>query len=259
MRSVVINQNGKKYRFPIGAKGEKEAVTELQNQLTWSEKLLMYSCYVNTEVASRTITECMEEFFVRRDVYKHQTKKLANEARKSLYDTMNVILSHGDKEFLDNFSNNMCEEIWPNIDNLRNAIMFELDSVGVKESRLYAYVNTAFAMLEYCTRSYDKLMKELREKFNRDFSPIYTEFCPKDARYKWDLMFTKLFEKDMQDYDINLSASEKCQKAMTEIDDKLLDYDRIRNHVVEAYKELPDEKKTEELNKTILAYEHEIE
>ena len=128
---------------------EQSAVEELKAQMSWSEKLLMYCCYVNCEVASRTITECMELFFKRTDLYRHQTKKLAKEARKSLKDTIDNILYHGDKEFLDNYSANFCEEIWPDIDKLRYSIEHELQKSKVKEAKLYAYVNTAFVMLSY--------------------------------------------------------------------------------------------------------------
>jgi hypothetical protein len=67
-------------------------------------------------------------------------------------------------------------------------------------------------------------------------------------------MFTSLFEKDSQEYQVDLSENEKCRNAFLLIDNKLLDYDTIINNIVKAYNELPEDKKTEEQDKIIENY-----
>jgi len=241
MRSVVVNYNGRKYSFPIGLKNEQEAVKELQEQLRWSEKLLMYCCYVNCEVASTVISECFEVFYTRPDVFKHKIKRLAKEARKELNDTINIILRYGNRQLFENYSTNFCIDVEADCKAFRDSLKEELEAHNVKEAELYAHVNTSLVLLEYCINSYDTLMKELRGKFGRDFSPLYTMFCPKSALLKWNMMFTELFEKDKQESDVNLSECVKCQEALKAIDTKLLDYDRIEKNITAAYNELVEE------------------
>lgn len=254
MRTVLIDFKGKRYRFPIGGQNAEEAVAELQTQLDWTERLLVYCCYQNCEVASRAISECMEIFFNRPDIYRQKTKQLAHGARVDLIKTISLILQNSDKEFLENYSGNFCEETQGLVDYLRNCIYQELKAAGVKEAHLYAYVNTAFVMLEYCVKSYDRLMNELREKFGRDFHQLYIDFRPSSAFRKWDEMFTAIFRKDSQEYDVDLSDNEKCRNAFLLIDSKLLDYDTIIKNIVKAYNELPEDKKTEEQNLIIDNY-----
>ena len=251
MTNVVVRYNGRKFLFPTMEEDNEKAVRELKKQMEFSERILMYSCYLDCEVASRAITVCMEEFFCRPDIYRHKIKKLANEARKALYDTIQDILGHGDAEFLDNYSANFCEDLMPDIEKLRFAIEHEMNRAKIKEARLYSYVNTAFVMLQYCLRSYDKLMKELREKFGRDFSPLYVIFKPTKACALWDAMYGELFTRDKQDYEIDLNSSDMCRIAVDVIDHKLLNSDRIHDNIVRAYRELPDEKKTDEINRML--------
>jgi len=254
MRTVSVDYKGKRYRFPIGNQNAEDAVKELQTQLGWVERLLVYCCYQNCEVASRAISECMEIFFNRTDVYRQKTKQLAHGARVDLMKTVSIILMNSDKEFLENYSGNFCEEVQGLVDYLRNCIYQELKAAGVKEALLYAYVNTAFVMLEYCVKSYDRLMNEFKEKFGRDFYLLYIDFRPTSAFKKWDEMFTALFEKDSQEYNVDLSENQKCRNAFLLIDNKLLDYDTIIKNIVKAYDELPDDKKTPEQDQIIENY-----
>ena len=254
MRTVSVDYKGKRYRFSIGSENAEEAVKELQRQLEWAERLLFYCCYQNCEVASRAISECMEIFFKRPDVYRHTIKKLAHGSRVDLANTIKVILLNGDRELLENYSGNFCEEIQGLVDHMRDCIYQELISKGVKEAELYSHVNTAFVMLEYCVKSYDRLMKELKESFHRDFSELYVTFRPSSALKKWDMMFLKLFEKDKQEYEVDLTENQACKDAIIAIDERLLDYDTIVNNIVKAYDELPDEKKTKEQSKIVENY-----
>lgn len=254
MRTVSVDYKGKRYRFPIGSQNAEEAVKELQTQLCWTERLLVYCCYLNCEMASRAMSECVEVFLKRPDKYRQTTKKLTHGARVDLLNTIRVILLNSDKAFLENYSGNFCEEVQGMMDYLRNCIWQELRDAGVKEAQLYAYVNTAYVMLEYCVKSYDRLMNELKEKFGRDFYPLYIDFRPSKAFRKWSDMFTALFEKDSQECDLDLSDNEKCRNAFLLLDNKLLDYNTIINNIVKAYEELPEDKKTAEQDKIIANY-----
>lgn len=248
---LAINYRGRKYNFNVLESQPGEAIQKLRDEMHEAERLLMYACYMNCEVASRAISYCMEEFFKRKDIYRHEVKQLAKESRKALKETIDEILRHGDPEFLDNYSANFCEDIDGDLEKLRYAIEFEMQKKKIKEARLYSYVNVAFIMLQYCKRTYNTIMRELHEKYGHDFTELYVVFCPSAASSKWDIMFSKLFEKDKQTYTIDLNKSEMCKLAIEVIDHKLLDYKRIRQNIIKAYKELAEEKKIEGIDKLL--------
>lgn len=237
-KTLNVDYKGRKYKFLVKEDVAGEGAARLQEELNKTERLLTYACYVNCEVASRAITDCMNIFFERRDVYRHKVKQYANASRKALYKTICEILSNGDEEFLDNYSANFYDLIEGDVRTLRQTM--EKAFGTLKDAELLAHINLAYTLLRYCVMSYENLMRQMYERYGHDFSQLYAVYCPVAAKQQWEEL-TEIFVSTLPD-DVDLSTDDECQKAMEVIDDKLVNHDNINKMIIAAFRELPEEK-----------------
>lgn len=245
-KNITVVVDGHKHVFKTNYAG-KEACENLKNAMSWTEKALVYSCYVNCEAAARTITLCMEEFFKRKDLYRNKVKMLANKSRAAMYKTLAGILSNGEEEYLDEYSNNFWLDIESDVEKLRLCVEKEMNDAGQPEARIFSFANVAYAMLQYTGITYRGVIEEIKNQYGYDFSELYKVFNPTEAFKLWDLMYEEL-AKRYKDFDIDLSNSKPCQEAMIVIDRKLLDTERISNYLMKAFEDISDESKERIIN-----------
>lgn len=247
-KNITVKVGDHKHVFKTNYAG-KEACDNIKNAMTWTERALVYSCYVNCEVAARTMTLCMEEFFKRKDIYRHGVKMFANKSRAAMYKTLAKIYAKGEEEYLDEYATNFYLDIEKDIETLRQSVENEMKAANFPEARLFSFANVAYAMLEYTGITYRGVLQEVKNQFRYDFSRLYTDFNPTESFAFWDKMYIEL-EKRYKGYNIDLNSSTACREAMVVIDSKLLDTERINKYLIKAFEEISDEAKERIIQKS---------
>lgn len=185
-------------------------------------------------------------------LYRQKTKRLCNETfrRQEAYEA-NHNSNFGDRiglwlDYLDGTE----DEFRLHIFNVYNALKMVLDKRRQSNADLKARIECGRICGELAVGQYDALMKDMKEKFGVDYSPIFIKGRYTDPLYTWRLISDMYVKTDSDDDDIDLNKDDNLRLAVDVLARKLSDAEllnRIGKHAIElnidvAKKYVDDEK-----------------
>jgi hypothetical protein len=113
-----------------------------------------------------------------------------------------------------------------------------LDKFGIAKSEMLANIHVARVLLDRAVKAYGEYFKSVNKQIGYDISP-YMEIFRMDGVFKWwNEMSEYMTQKvDNTDLVINFNEDENCRLAVKVINDKLSDFGKLNDIIIDGLEE----------------------
>lgn len=168
----------------------------------------------------------------RKDLFRHEVKKLANfalDTAKMQRNTINMLIK--DKRFFDGFTDRVIDLCENDVTMLRISIKQTLDDAKYKDSEIISYIETARAILSVTSKYFNGLIafaydEDYREKENPiilNWKGIFHEYNPNPTYNTWEKMCELLYGNK---WSIDLNT-ERSRKILEKIESSLVECEHL--------------------------------
>lgn len=146
----------------------------------------------------------------RKDLYKHEVKRFANEAvERAKMKRAQMISLMANRNFFDTYSDKVIDLSENDITLFRISLKQTLDKAKYPNSELISYIETARALLDASTLQFAEVAKATREDYGEyTWEKTFIEFDVSDVLKSWDRVCYLIYHSRE---DINLNTPESTQ------------------------------------------------
>ncbi len=146
----------------------------------------------------------------RKDLYKHEVKRFANEAvERAKMKRAQMLSLMANRNFFDTYSDKVIDLSENDITLFRISLKQTLDRAKYPNSELISYIETARALLDASTLQFAEVAKATREDYGEyTWEKTFIEFEVSDVLKSWDKVCKLIYHSHE---DINLNTPESTQ------------------------------------------------
>ena len=172
--------------------------------------------------------------------YKKECKQYINKAFKE-YDHFEMALKDLDITTFYNLmscADKLQDYVSTDVYILKMSFKNYLDKFGIRQSEMLANIHVAKVLLDRAVKAYSEYFKSVNKQIGYDISP-YMEVFRMDGVFKWwnemsEYMTNKV---DSTDLVINFNEDENCRLAVKVINDKLSDFGKLNDIIIDGLEE----------------------
>lgn len=216
---------------------------ELSGMLYYVRRLIGYTLFPRWSMTRLFMAEVMESF-KKQHILRHEMKKITN---KVLSELDSLEIRHAmefDKEFIDVMVNSMSGKALGKVNELRGDIGGALMRHGMKNYVLCSYPYTFLNLCYDNVFQYDKCMEQVMEKYQLDFSEVFSDLRGSNMYIIASKQLDTYLKVTGEDIPENMTYKDSgCLEKLNSISRILLNEKNLHDAFIEAYNEVPDEKK----------------
>ena len=224
--------------------GSTKGVTdeELIDMLYYARRFIGYVVYPRW-ASVRTLLAEVIEVTRRNGLYKHRLKKALKDAVAEIERLEREHMDDFDKDFIEVLGGSVTAKALKKMNEVRGAVGAMMMHHGVKNYVLYSHPYNFTNLCYDNTIVYDRALNAVRDRFNVDLSDVFRDLRG-DKAYNAALKVMDEYILAVREDIPRLEWKDSlAQKRLNELEKLTLSDDTVRAAILEAYEELPQEKK----------------
>lgn len=186
----------------------RNATPKTMGGIAWASYVMDYGVALLEIAAFNELYTAHMMLRERRDLYRQQAKKFANDTIELVKTKRRHMMSlMTDRTYYDTYTDKVIDLAENDITLFRISLKQTLDKAGHKDSDLISYIETARALLYASTIQFSEVMKDIRKEFddnnNYPWESTFWEFDCKDVLHAWERLCDVLYKNNMT---INLNT-----------------------------------------------------
>lgn len=172
-------------------------------------------CYPILDMADVERADMMEKL-QKSKLYKHNVKRLANQASRTLHNAVADCLIDTDVAKMKDFAAYFQSGIQTDVYDIRNSISKYMQQRNYPCASIIARMETVSALLQFEIKCYDRVCEIMRSISGNDMSQIFGRFRASGVLREWDALADEFAKENPSGI---LCDLDKCKKAHNAISD----------------------------------------
>lgn len=208
--------------------------------LRWTARVVDFGVSLTIISALNELTTAFIMLRERKDLFKHNVKRMANETMQVATNLRTSILSVMKKgDFFDTYSDRVIDLSENDITLFRISIKQTLDDNGIRDAELLSYLETARTLLEMAVAHFDSVMKQAANDYGVNYRKAFCEFDATDVYERWQKVCEMLYRHYDADSDIDLNT-ERTTQLFNKMGNMFADGEYVGECLHDAMVEHPD-------------------
>lgn len=215
---------------------------ELIDMLYYARRFIGYIVFPRW-ASVRTLLAEVIEMTKRNGLYRHRLKQALKEAAREIERLELAHMDDFDRDFIEVLGGSVTAKALKKMNEVRGAVGAMMMNNGVKNYVLYSHPYNFTNLCYDNTVVYDKTLEAIKNRFNVDFSDVFMELRG-DKAYNAALKMMDEYIRAVREDIPHLDWKDSlAQMRLNELEKMTLSDETVRAAILEAYEELPEEKK----------------
>lgn len=173
-------------------------------------------CYPVLDMADVERAEMMETLS-KSKLYRHNVKRLANRAGKSLHDAVADCLIDCDIEKMQDFAAYFESGIQDDVNTIRNSFSRYMQQKKYPCASIIARMETVSALLQFETKCYDRVCEVMRGITGNDMTQVFGRFKATGVLREWNALADELAKANPSDVLCDLNKCKGAHEAVSDL------------------------------------------
>lgn len=219
-------------RVPMRAESASQA-DEWCMQLKTS---LCQICYPVLDMADVERADMMEKL-QKSKLYKHNVKRLANQANRTLHNAVAECLVDTDVAKMQDFAAYFESGIYDDVNKIRNSLSRYMQQRDYPCASIIARMETVSALLQFEIKCYDRVCEIMRGISCNDMSQIFGRFRASGVLREWNALADELAKANQAGIYCDLDKCKAAHEAVNNMYHHAFEEDLIDNSLKKVYEE----------------------
>lgn len=177
--------------------------------LNWVARMIDFGVSLTNHVAINEVYTAHLKLRERRDLYKREVKKAANDAVRRMEAKRGRMLAlMANRKFFDTYNDRVIDLAANDVTLFRLSIQQTLRQANCDNDELLAYMETARDLLKTATIQFNGVCEEAEKKYGKyPYAEVFCEFDMSDVLKSWERVY-KLLDNTSTNVDLNTTQSQ---------------------------------------------------